>query len=403
VLDRATAFEGYRAVTHDGRVLQADAGLAAQRVQDGDIIAISASVDDQPPSLHDDVVEAVARAVEGVEPRDQAPSRWVCLGAAVPLLLIGAPALLSGHGNGSAASFGAALAGLLLTTAFVFSRRRGDTVAGATAAYLGCVYAAVAGLCSSWHASLTDATAAQSGGCLMVTGVIAALALAERCTLMLPAVVVGAVVLAAGWLTHVSHLDAAPFLTGLLTFVVITGGALPGMALSATGVGRHASSIADEVPGCPSPLDMGRVRAEVSLAREILVAASVTTGALLGLLAPFAVSLGPAGCAVPILGCAAVMLRTRRYRAAVDVVIGIGSGVLGIVSTVGSMLWLDGRWPLVAGMVVAAAGVAVLAAALRLPLDMVRRGRLGDLVECAALGMLLPALLLAIGLSLEKP
>jgi hypothetical protein len=68
-----------------------------------------------------------------------------------------------------------------------------------------------------------------------------------------------------------------------------------------------------------------------------------------------------------------------------------------------SLLWLDDRWRLATGIVVAATGVVVLATRLRPHVGVVRRGRLDGLIEHAALGSLLPALLLAVGLSFGKP
>ncbi len=404
VLERDTTYRGYRAVTRDGRVLQADAGLSAQGVQHGEIIAISACADDEARCLQDDAIEAVARAAHGAKPWEQGSARRARLGAAAALLLVGVPALVTAHGSSGTALFSAALAGVLVMTSILFSRAGGGTLRAVAVANVGCVYGGVAGLSVGWQASLTGPTVIQAaGGGLMATGMMAALAMTKGRIHMLPAVVVGVVVLSAGTLTRATDLDAAPFLTGLLVLVVITSGAFPGVALRATGAGRHALYPSSRgLAGVSPGLDMARVSADVRLAREILVGVSTTAGVLIVLLAPVAVSLGPAGSAVPILGSVVVMMRTRHYRAAVDVLVGTASGVLGIVSTGVSLLCLEATWRLATGIVVATAGLVVLATARRPHVGVVRPGRLDGLIEGAALGLLLPALLLAVGLSFGK-
>src|SRR5215208_3398088 len=103
MLDVETAHGGYRAVTLDGRVLRSDLGLAAQGIEHGGLITIVAGVDDEPPLLFDDVVEAMAGVVE----RDvqNSPARALPLAAvwaAVVLLLVGCGGLLTRHGTDSA-------------------------------------------------------------------------------------------------------------------------------------------------------------------------------------------------------------------------------------------------------------------------------------------------------------
>jgi hypothetical protein len=97
-----------------------------------------------------------------------------------------------------------------------------------------------------------------------------------------------------------------------------------------------------------------------------------------------------------MLGCAVVMLRTRRYLRAVDVLLGIVSGVLALVSTVVSVLWLYGAWRFPATMLVSLGGLALLGQRLWPPLAAARRGWLADRLEAATLVALLPALALVL-------
>ena len=64
LLDPSTVYGGYRLVTADGRELATDAGLVIQGVEDGGLITVAAGVDDAPPRVYDDVVEAMTDVVE---------------------------------------------------------------------------------------------------------------------------------------------------------------------------------------------------------------------------------------------------------------------------------------------------------------------------------------------------
>jgi len=125
---------------------------------------------------------------------------------------------------------------------------------------------------------------------------------------------------------------------------------------------------------------------------------SATVGVLLVLVAPLAVSLGLAGTIVSILACVVVMLRTRQYRTGAEVLVGLASGVLGLVSTAVSVLWLHPGWRPTAAVALAVTGAVLLALTLLPQPGSVRRGRLGDVVETVALLATVPALVIATGL-----
>jgi hypothetical protein len=143
---------------------------------------------------------------------------------------------------------------------------------------------------------------------------------------------------------------------------------------------------------------MERLAADGRRAREILVAASATGGSLLVLLAPFAVSLGGVGAVVPLLGSAVVILRTRRYRSAEDVGVGLVFGVLGLISTALSLLLLEPGSRVEVGAVAVAAAVVLLGRFSGPAPGDRRPGRLGDWMESAAQVALVPALVIAAGL-----
>ena len=141
-----------------------------------------------------------------------------------------------------------------------------------------------------------------------------------------------------------------------------------------------------------------RVGADARVAHEILVATSATVGLLLVLVAPLAVSLGVTGTLLAVVACLVVMLRTRQYRTGHEVLVGLGSGILGLVSIGVSLLWMHPEWRPTVAVTLAATGAVLLAVTLVPGTPSLRRGRLGDLAETVALLALLPLVVLATGI-----
>jgi type VII secretion integral membrane protein EccD len=398
LLDAVTVYGGYRLVTQDGRALATDSGLTIQGVEDGGVITVAAGVDDEPPRVYDDVVEAMTDVVErDLRPWDAAAGRRTALWAAVLLLLVGAGSMLIQHGSDIAAAATVVVAVVLVLGAVVLSRTQGETDAAVTVAVMGSVYAAVAGLMLAWDTPLFGTPAAAAGGGALAAGLVAALGVAEGRTLLLSPVVVGGVFLATGLVMRASTYDPAVVLTTSLALVVIAGSVFPWLALGATGTSVDQLFSTADITNAPQAIDPSRVGADTRLAHEILVAVSATVGVLLVLVAPLAVSLGLAGTLVSVLACIVVMLRTRQYRTGAEVLVGLSSGVLGLASSALSVLWLHPDWRPTAAVALAVTGAVLLALTLLPQPGSVRRGRLGDVVETVALLALIPALVVATG------
>jgi type VII secretion integral membrane protein EccD len=399
LLDAVTVYGGYRLVTQDGRALATDSGLTIQGVEDGGVITVAAGVDDEPPRVYDDVVEAMTDVVErDLKPWDAAAGRRTALWAAVLLLMVGAGSLLIQHGSDIAAAACVVVAVVLVLGAVTLSRTQGETDAAVTVALMGCVYAAVAGLMLAWGTPFFGAPVAAAGAGAWIAGMIAALGLAEGRTLLLPPVVVGAVYLATGLLMRASTFDPAVVLTTALALVVIAGSVFPWLALGATGTSVDQLFSTADITDDPDQIDPDRVGADARIAHELLVAVSATVGVLLVLVTPLAVSLGVAGTLVSVLACLVVMLRTRQYRTGTEVLVGLVSGVLGLVSTALSVLWLHADWRPAAAVALAVTGAVLLALTLLPQPGSVRRGRLGDLVETVGLLAMVPTLVIATGI-----
>jgi type VII secretion integral membrane protein EccD len=398
LLDAVTVFGGYRLVTQDGRALATDSGLIIQGVEDGGVITVAAGVDDEPPRVYDDVVEAMTDVVErDLRPWDAAAGRRTSLWAAVMLLLLGAAALLIQHGSAIAATATGLVAVVLVLGAVVLSRTQGETDAAVSIALMGCVYAAVAGLMIGWGTPFFGTPVAAGGAGALVAGVVAAVGIDQGRTLLLPPVVVGAVFLVTGLVIQSSSLDPAVVLVTTLVLVVIAESVFPWLALGATGTSVDQLFSTADITNDPDDIDPVQVGADARVAHEILVAVSATVGALLVLIAPLAVSLGVAGTILSVLAAVVVMLRTRQYRTGSEVLVGLVSGVLGLLATALSVLWLQPAWRPAAAVALAVTGAVLLALTLLPQGASVRRGRLGDVAESVALLALLPALVLATG------
>ena len=121
-------------------------------------------------------------------------------------------------------------------------------------------------------------------------------------------------------------------LTSALAVVVLAGSVFPWLALGATGTKVDQLFTVADITADPDDIDPDRVGADARIAHEILVGVSATVGLLLVLVAPLAVSLGVTGTLLAVLSCLVVMLRTRQYRTGAEVLVGLVSGILGLVS-----------------------------------------------------------------------
>jgi type VII secretion integral membrane protein EccD len=398
LLDASTVYGGYRLVTAEGRVLAPDSGLISQGVEDGGLLAVSAGIDEEPPRVYDDVVEAMTDVVEReLEPWRPEAGRRTALWAAALLMALGAVALLIQRGSLLAAVSALVVAVVLVGGAVVLSRVQHEREAAVAVAWMGTAYAAVAGLMLVTEEPFLGLPLASAGGGAMVAALLALVGIGPGRTLVIPPVVVGAVVLATGLLLRVADLDAEVVLTTALVLVVLAGSVFPWLALGVTGTTVEQLYTQEDITSDPAQVDPLRVRDDARVAHEILVAISGTVGLLLVMVAPLAVRLGLAGTALAVVACGVVMLRTRQYRTGAEVLVGLVSGVLGLAVTALSVLAWWPEWRPATAVALAAAGAVLLAVTLVPSGPSVRRGRLGDVAESLGLLALLPLLVVATG------
>jgi len=402
LLDTATVYGGYRLVTSDGRRLANDSGLTLQGVEDGSVITVTAGVDEPVAAVYDDVVEAMTDVVEHeLKPWAPASGRRTALSASALLMALGGVALFvidSDSDSRLATSAAALVAGALLAGAIVLSRAQHERETAVTVAWMSVAYAAGAGLMLAPLDEPFGNSVAYAGAGAGVVGLVALFGLGPGRTLLIPAVVVGAIAGVTGLVVHATDAEPDVLLTVVLTFVVLVGSIFPWLALGVTSTNVDQLCSATDITADPDHVNAATVAADARVAHEILIAIAATVGILLVLVAPVAVGLGLSGTLLAAVACLVVMFRTRQYRTGSEVLVGLLSGILGLASVTVSMLFQWPEWRPTAAVVLAAAGAALLALTL-LPSDpSVRRGRLGDLLETITLLALLPLLVVASGL-----
>ncbi|HYG93610.1 MAG TPA: type VII secretion integral membrane protein EccD [Nocardioides sp.] len=399
LLDPATVHGGYEVVTAEGRPLAADTGLTLQGVEDGGLLTVTAGVDQVPPVVYDDVVEAMTDVVEhDLQPWEPAAGRRTALVAAALLLGLGAVALWVERGADLAVAAAGLVAVALCAGAIVLSRAHREAEAAVAVAWLGAAYAAVTGLmlAPSGSAPFAEPLAAAGGGALLA-GLLCLVGLDAGRTLVFPPVAVGAIGLATGLLLRGTDLEAAPLLTTVLALVVLAGSLFPWLALGATGTRVDQLFSPADITADPDDIDRDRVAADARLAHEILLAISGTVGLLLVLITPLAVSLGLTGTLLAVDAALVVMLRTRQYRTGSEVLVGLASGVAGLIAAAVAVLTLHADWRPTLAVTLAVAGAVLLVATMTPSVPSIRRGRLGDVLETVCLLALVPLLVVAIG------
>uniref|UniRef100_UPI002615AED3 EsaB/YukD family protein n=1 Tax=uncultured Nocardioides sp. TaxID=198441 RepID=UPI002615AED3 len=344
LLDPLTVHGGYCVTGPDGRRLSGDAGLVLQGVEDGALLTVSAGVDADPPRVYDDVVEAMTDVVErDLRPWSPASGRRTALGAAGLLLVLGAGSLLLQADSTLAGTAAAIVAAALLAGAVVLSRVQGEPEAAVAVSWTASLYAVVAGLLLAGGGGFGPSAVGAGLGAVVV-GALSLLAVGEGRALTLPPAAVGAVFLVTGLVLADTDLDPAVVLVALLVLLVLLGSVFPWWALGLTGRGVERAYSVDDLTADPDDIDAAAVGADARLAHEVLLAIGATVGLLLVAVAPLAVGRGLSGTLLALVCAGVLMLRTRQYRTGTEVLVGLLSGVLGLVSTAAAVLWLHPDW-----------------------------------------------------------
>lgn len=400
LLDPSTVHGGFRLVCSDGVVLDSDRSLQAQNVADGAVLTLESGAAVAELRVYDDLVEAVADAVEGqYAPWTAQDSALTAVFAAAAFLLAGAVLLL---GADRASLFPPVIAGvgaLLVVGAAAVVARVGKHDLGArtlvlTASALGLVAGLTAGAAApswGWPA------AAAGGGMLLVTllGLPALTSGREVC--MAPGAL-GIALLAAGAAVELSEADPGTVLALLVALVLTAGNGIPWLALASTPL-RVVSARSDaEILAEPPAVDPTQVREQYARGHRLQVALRVAV-ALLALVAlPAVVGAGLPGALLAAAGFAGMMLGVRQTYSRGDVLVVMGSGIVGLTATGVLAAAAHPDWRPGLALVAGAVAAAVIALSLVAPRQRVVLGRLADSLELICLALLLPLGVAAAGI-----
>lgn len=354
-----TSYAGLRLCTLDGTVLSDSEGLPGQ-VPDGSVLVLTPAP--RPAPVHDDVAEALASVVGSVPGW---PVAWTAAtrvaGAACLLGLACVGVLLTGSARV------AAVTALLAAAAAVGVSRR-DSVA---AVVLGWAASGSAGIAGWLLAPTAELAWAGAGGAVIAVGGVLFAGLDRGRLWLLPLLGTGTASALVGAL-----LPQTPLRLSLAVLLVAA-------TLLHVGLPRLLTGRLDQPD---VPVDVARLAAEATRARDLLTALSGGTGLLVAALAPAA----PAVAAVCSL---LVLLRIRHHRARDEIVVAVATAGLGTVLAVATTLAVHPGWRPIAAGAAALAGVLLLAPAVPEP----RRSWLLDRAEAACLIVLPPLLLVTTG------
>ena len=398
-LDAYEAYGGYALVGADGRALDLDASFLAQGVHDGTVLTLVTGAEAEEKKVYDDVVEAVADAVEGLGAGWTAQnSRATTLGISALLLALGAGALLLQRQGGLVVTIVAGVAAVLLLLAgAVFARVRVDTAAASVVLVAAGLFAVVAAL-SAFTGDLRRMPLLVAGIALVVVGSASMALLRPHAWAFLPAVALGVAAAAVGGILLSTTFDPNRVVAIVVVVAVILGSLIPWFALSSTRTMVAPMQSEAEILGDPAPIDPARVTRGIDLAHDVVLGMSLSVALLVIIGAPAVVQLGWAGLGIVWAAGVVQMMRTRQFLLARDVVVGLIGGALGIVAGTVTALVQHPGWGVVIGPVVGVAAAAVLVS-LALPEKVtVRRGRVLDVCEGLALFTLVPLLVIALGL-----
>ncbi|WP_261166936.1 type VII secretion integral membrane protein EccD [Microbacterium sp. Marseille-Q6965] len=402
VLDPVDAHAGYWFVRSDGERLDPDRSLVAQRVQDGDVIALQIGADSTPTKTYDDIVEAVADVVEEQAkpwtPGDTVTTTTVTASvlltvAALPVLvaeLAGEHSLVAPIGTGLAAV-------LLLICATVLEKIGTPPQAPVALVQVASLHAAVAGFTSlglppSWGLP----TALAGAGAALVGGIAMLLVTKPREYSLIP-LVVGGVMGLSGLVIFLTGAAPASILAIALAGAGMAGLGIPWLALASTSL-RVASARDDsEIYAAPAEVSRAEVAARYAVGHRFQVSLRIATGAIALLATTPVVASGLPGLALALLTYVALVLGVRQVFSRADIVAVTATAMVGAVLTVFVAVssfpdW--STWLIVVLAVIAAAviGLGLLAPKKRLWVD-----RVADPAEIVTIALLPPLAILVGG------
>ncbi|QBR75117.1 type VII secretion integral membrane protein EccD [Microbacterium sediminis] len=401
VLDAVEAHAGYWFVRPDGDRLDPDRSLVAQGMLDGDVVALEIGADAPPAKTYDDIVEAVADAVEERAkpwtPGDTVTTTTVVASVLLTLALL--PVLVSETvAHSIIVPVGTGLSGLLLLIcAAVLARIGTPPQAPVALVQVAAAHAAVAGFTATglpWSWGVPTALA--GAGAALVGGIAMLLVTKPREYSLVP-LVIGVVLGLSGLMITLTGAEPAAILAIALALSGIAGLGIPWLALASTSL-RVVSARGDsEIYAAPESISRAEVAERFATGHRFQVALRIAVSAIALLATAPVVASGAFGLALAVLTYLGLILGVRQVFARTDIVIVtatsmVGSVLMIVVAVAAFPDW--STWIIVALAIVAAAviGLGLLAPKHRLWIE-----RVMDPAELVVIALLPPLAILVGG------
>ncbi|MGF1662628.1 MAG: type VII secretion integral membrane protein EccD [Kineosporiaceae bacterium] len=396
-LDSRADHAGYRLVGRDGTPLDPESTMAGQGVGDGDTLTVRQDITDDPPRVYDDLVEAVADAVEKrTRPWTAAANRRTGLVMSAVLFTVAAASLATQRAAGDpVAAAGGVAAALLVAGAVVLGRTMHETETAVVLGWCAAPFAAAAGAALVPDDPLPAAPAGYAGvGLLLVAGSVAT-ALPRQAPALVPVAGLGLALTAGGGAASLGARPAVAYTVVLVAAALLSSG-LPRIAFAMTRLRATQAHRDEEILADPAPIDTSQVVQGVVRGRALDVGLTAALALVIAVTAPSAVALGAVGAVTVAAAIFAVALGTRSHRDALLVWWAMGGVLAGAAATGVAVIVEQPAWrPALVVVMLATASVLLLVAALPQRTS-VRLGRVVDLLEGIALLSLLPLVVIAV-------
>jgi type VII secretion integral membrane protein EccD len=391
VLDPTLVYGGYTVHRADGQVLEPERSLAAQGVSDGDFLTLVTGALQPEPRVYDDVVEAVADAIASQNsPWTAQDSARTALAASTAFLLTGAILLLAASSDAALGSLIAGAAAVLIVAAGAVLSRLRQPLAGHVLALTASVFGAVCGFLAVPSSEPWGWAAAAAGGGALAAGVLGTVLVPTGRTITLVPAAAGLVLGIAGSITALSGAEPSAVYGLTLALAATLGNGLPWLALSSTRIAVISPQTEQEIFADPPPIDAAKIKAQYNAGQQVLLACRAALGLVALATTPLVTGSGLAGTILCALCFVGTMLASRRTFARAEVLVIMGTGILGLLLTGVSAAVLHADWR--PALVVALGIVAAFLVGLTLlsTKPSVRLGRIADGVDLVALTLLLP-------------
>jgi type VII secretion integral membrane protein EccD len=391
VLDPTLVYGGYTVHRANGQVLEPGRSLAAQGVSDGDLLTLVTGALQPEPRVYDDVVEAVADAIARQNnPWTAQDSARTALAASTAFLLTGAILLLAASSDAALGSLIAGAASVLIVAAGAVLSRLKQPLAGHVLSVTASVFGAVCGFLAVPAIEPWGWPAAAAGAGALAAGVLGAVLVPTGRMISLVPAAAGLVIAIAGSITAFLGTEPSAVYGLVLALAATLGNGLPWLALSSTRIAVISPQTEEEIFADPPPIDAASIQAQYDSAQRVLLACRAAFGLIALVTTPLVVGSGLAGTILCALCFVGTMLASRRTFARTEVLVIMGTGILGLLITGVSAAVLHADWR--PALVVALGLIAAFLVGLTLlsTKPSMRLGRIADGADLIALTLLLP-------------